>query len=78
MLDAKFAPAKPHSSEITMNVLNGVEVSCTAKPNHTHGIIRIPVLNAVQRRPPNNGTIKEYGTRNNAPETEGNAVNIKS
>ena len=78
MLDAKFAPAKPHNREIIIKVLNGVEVSCTAKPNHTQGMIRIPVLNAVQRRPPNRGTIKEYGTRSSAPDTEGNAVSMNS
>ncbi|SAB91800.1 Uncharacterised protein [Enterobacter hormaechei] len=57
ILDAKFAPAKPHSREIITNTLNGVEVSCTAKPSHTHGMIMIPVLKAVQRRPPKTGTI---------------------
>jgi arginine decarboxylase len=37
MLEAKFAPAKPHSREIMTKTLNGVEVSCTAKPSHTQG-----------------------------------------
>ncbi|VTO24280.1 Uncharacterised protein [Klebsiella variicola] len=58
ILEAKLAPAKPHSSEIITKTLNGVEVSWTAKPSQTHGIIMIPVLNAVQRRPPNSGTMK--------------------
>ncbi|MNP32532.1 hypothetical protein D3C76_1257180 [compost metagenome] len=57
MLEAKLAPAKPHSNAMVTNTLNGVEVSCTAKPSHTQGMIMMPVLNAVQRRPPNNGTI---------------------
>ncbi|MNC22064.1 hypothetical protein D3C75_700540 [compost metagenome] len=59
MLEAKFAPAKPHSNAIMINTLKGVAGFCTAKPNHTQGMIKIPVLNAVQRRPPNTGTIKE-------------------
>ena len=78
ILEAKFAPAKPHNSAMMMNVLNGVEVSSTAKPSQTQGMIRMPVLNAVQRRPPNTGTIKEYGTRSSAPDTDGKAVSIKS
>lgn len=57
ILEAKFAPAKPQSREIITKTLKGVEVSCTAKPNQTQGTIMIPVLNAVQRRPPNSGTI---------------------
>ena len=78
ILEAKLAPAKPHSREIITKMLNGVEVSWTAKPSQTHGTIMIPVLNAVQRRPPNSGTIKAYGTRNNAPESAGSAVSINS
>ena len=78
MLEAKFAPAKPHSREIVTNTLNDVEGSCTAKPSHTHGITKKMVLIAVQRRPPNIGITKEYGTRKIAPETDGSAVNINS
>ncbi len=57
ILEAKLAPAKPHSRDNHEDA-NGVEVSRTAKPSQTHGTIMIPVLNAVQRRPPNSGTIK--------------------
>lgn len=50
---------------------------CTANPNQTQGIINITVQNTVHLRPPNRGTTKDQGTRNIAPEREGNAVNKK-
>ena len=78
ILEAKFAPAKPHSREIITKTLKGVAVSCTAKPNQTQGTIMIPVLNAVQRRPPNSGTINAYGTRSSAPDSAGSAVSINN
>lgn len=59
MLEAKFAPAKPHSKAITINIPKGVFGFCTAIPSQTQGIIRIAVLKTVHRRPPNIGTIKE-------------------
>lgn len=59
MLEAKFAPAKPHSKAITINIPKGVFGFCTAIPSQTQGIIRITVLKTGHRRPPNIGTIKE-------------------
>ena len=41
MLEAKFAPAKPHSKAITINIPKGVFGFCTAIPSQTQGIIRI-------------------------------------
>lgn len=60
------------------NTLYGVLLSCTANPSHKHGTSRKQVLIAVQRRPPNSGITKEYGTRKIAPETDGSAVNRNS
>ncbi|MNV64966.1 hypothetical protein D3C71_1576330 [compost metagenome] len=59
MLEAKLAPAKPHSNEIMTNTPYGVVASCTAKPSHRQGTSRKQVLMAVQRRPPNIGITNE-------------------
>ncbi|MOA10284.1 hypothetical protein D3C78_1301680 [compost metagenome] len=59
MLEAKLAPAKPHSKEIITNTLYGVLASCTANPSHRQGTSSRQVLIAVQRRPPNIGITKE-------------------
>ena len=48
MLEAKFAPAKPHSKAIMINTQNGVAVFCTAIPSQMQGTTRIIVLNTVQ------------------------------
>lgn len=78
MLEAKLAPAKPHSREMMTNTLYGVLLSCTANPSHKHGTSRKQVLMAVQRRPPNSGITNEYGTRKIAPDTDGSAVRRNS
>ncbi|MNR08942.1 hypothetical protein D3C85_1251210 [compost metagenome] len=48
MLDAKFAPANPHSRAMVINTQYGVALFCTAIPSHTQGTINITVLNIVQ------------------------------
>ena len=48
ILEAKFAPAKPHSSAITINTQNGVAIFWIATPSQIQGTIRITVLNTVQ------------------------------
>ena len=78
MLEAKLPPPKPQSREIMTNTLYGVLLSCTANPSHRQGTSRKQVLMAVQRRPPNSGITKEYGTRKMAPETDGSAVRRNS
>ncbi len=59
ILDAKFAPAKPHNRAMSINTPKGVAGFCTANPSQAQGIINITVLNTVHLRPPNSGTIKE-------------------
>ena len=48
MLEAKFAPAKPHNNAIIINTQNGVVIFWIATPNQIQGTIRITVLNTVQ------------------------------
>ncbi|MNF17294.1 hypothetical protein D3C80_2207060 [compost metagenome] len=48
MLEAKFAPANPHSRAMVIKTQYGVALFCTAIPSHTQGIIRMTVLNIVQ------------------------------